>query len=121
MLNFGGRRYFLATKAIDMRCGIPRLSLWVESQEELTPFTGDLFIFLSKDCRRVKVLVWETGGYWLCAKTLTNGRFARPVPHMGQDGRPVAALSAAELGLLLEGISVHRATYSKHGVAPLGS
>ena len=114
MLSFGGRALYLAVESIDMRYGVPRLSSWIESRPDLRPQDGDLFIFLSKDCRRVKVMAWDVSGYWLCSKKLEGGRFARPVTTVGQSGRDTVTLSPAELGLLLEGISVHKATYSRH-------
>lgn len=118
MLSFGSRRIFLATQPCDMRWGAPRLSGWVEGQPGIHPFTGDCFVFLGRDGRRVKILVWDVTGYWLCSKRLEGGRFTRPVASVGQDGRPTVSLSPAELGLLLEGISVHRATYSQHRPGP---
>jgi len=118
MLNFGGRRVFLATEPCDMRWGAPRLSGWVESRPHLNALDGDMFVFLGRDLRRVKILVWDVTGYWLCGKRLEGGRFRRPVPQVGQDGRATISLSPAELGLLLEGVSVHRATYSQHRRGP---
>lgn len=118
MLNAVGRRIYLASEAMDMRCGINKLSAWVESQIAADPFAGDVFVFLSRDCRRVKLLVWDVSGYWLCMKRLDRGRFSRPQPRMIDGGVPTVALSAADLQLLLEGVTVHSATYHAHGGAP---
>jgi transposase len=114
MLNFGSRQVYLATESCDMRWGIPRLSSWVESQSGLKPFAGDLFVFLGRDLRRVKILVWDVSGYWLCSKKLEGGRFVRPVPSNPVISRQTVVLSPAELAMLIEGIHVHRATYSRH-------
>jgi len=64
------------------------------------------------------LLVWDVSGYWLCLKRLDRGRFAPPPPSVVSGGVPTVALSAAELQLLLEGITVHHATYRAHGHAP---
>jgi transposase len=114
MLNFGSRQVYLATECCDMRWGVHRLSGWVESQHSVSPLVGDLFVFLSRDYRRVKILVWDLSGYWLCSKCLEGGRFARPATPTPVGKKPTVILSAAELGMLLEGIHVHRATYSRH-------
>lgn len=114
MLNAHGRRIFLAVDAMDMRSGIDRLSSWVEGQLQADPFVGDLFVFLSRDLRRVKILCWEASGYWLCMKRLQGGRFSRPRQRVLRTGELVVSLSPAELGLLLEGIDLHRATYRAH-------
>ena len=114
MLNFGSRQVYLATQGCDMRWGIPRLSSWVESQGTLRPLAGDMFVFLARDLRRVKILVWDVSGYWLCSKRLEGGRFVRPTAHNPAQRSPTVIISAAELALLLEGIHLHRATYSRH-------
>jgi len=114
MLNFGSRQVYLATECCDMRWGVPRLSSWIESQVDLHPMNGDLFVFLGRDLKRVKVLVWDLSGYWLCSKKLEHGRFMRPAVDSPVISRTTIHLSTAELGMLLEGIQVHRATYSQH-------
>lgn len=73
-----------------------------------------MFVFLSKDLKRVKILVWEITGYWLCSKKLEGGRFVRPVGDNPASRQSAVTLSAAELAMLLEGIQVHRAVYSQH-------
>lgn len=118
MLNAVGRRIFLARDPMDMRSGIDRLAGWVESRMGGDPFAGDVFVFVGRDRRRVKLLVWDVSGYWLCLKRLDHGRFAPPPPAVVAGGVPTMALSAAELQLLLEGITVHQATYRAHGHAP---
>jgi transposase len=118
MLNAVGRRIYLANEAMDMRCGIDKLSAWGESRLDADPSAGDVFVFLSRDRRRVKMLVWDVSGYWLCMKRLDRGRFARPAPQVVDGGIPTVALSAADLQLMLEGVTVHSATYRAHGRGP---
>src|SRR5690606_3540135 len=118
MLNAVGRRIFLAREPMDMRSGIDRLAGWVESRLGGDPFAGDVFVFVGRDRRRGKLLVWDVSGYWLCLKRLDRGRFAPPPPSVVSGGVPTVALSAAELQLLLEGITVHHATHRAHGHAP---
>ena len=114
MLNTTGRRIFLAVDPMDMRRGIDRLASFVEGQLQADPYAGDLFVFLSRDARRVKILAWESSGYWLCMKRLEKGCFSRPRQRLLATGELTVSLSPAELGLLLEGIEVHRATYRRH-------
>jgi transposase len=121
MLSTVGRRIFLATEPMDMRRGIDRLAGWVEGELRADPFAGDLFVFLSRDARRVKVLAWESSGYWLCMKRLESGRFSRPRTRVLQTGEVVVTLSPAELGMLLEGIEAHRVTYREHHHRPPGT
>jgi len=119
-MNFMGRRIFLARDPMDMRRGMDRLSAWVQTTLQEDPYVGDVFVFLSKDRKRVKYLVWDVSGYWLAMKRLESGRFPRPQEQATtvSSGKPAVILSAAELALLLEGINVHHATYHQHYVRP---
>ena len=117
MLNFGssGRRIFLARQPTDMRKSFDTLATLVREDLQADPLAGDIFVFVSKNRQRVKVLVWDTSGFWLCAKRLESGRFA--VPHAsltGSHSTQRAELSTAQVQALLEGIQVHHATYHKH-------
>ena len=77
MLSFSSvRRIFVAREPQDMRRGIDLLACVVEHELGHEPYTGDGFLFLSKDRRKLKVLIWEEGGFWLCMKRLESGTFA---------------------------------------------
>jgi transposase len=115
MLNFAAnRRIFLARAATDMRRGIDTLSAMVQHQLSKDPMAGDIFVFVAKDRRRVKILVWDASGYWLCLKRLERGTFALPKPSLLAASPSSIALSPAEVQLLLEGMNVHHATYHQH-------
>lgn len=116
MLNFSGsgRRIFLARQATDMRKSFDTLASVVREDLRADPLAGDLFVFVSKNRQRVKVLVWDISGFWLCAKRLESGQFA--VPHASLSNKRCAhvELSVAEIQVLLEGIHIHHATYHHH-------
>jgi transposase len=115
MLNFAAnRRIFLARASTDMRRGIDTLSSMVQHQLGKDPMAGDIFVFVSKDRRRVKILVWDASGFWLCLKRLERGTFALPKPSLVAESPSSIALSPAEVQLVLEGVNVHHATYHQH-------
>lgn len=115
MLTFApGQRIFLARAAVDMRKSFDSLTSLVTNQLGKDPFAGDVFVFVGKHRNRVKILVWEVSGFWVCAKRLEKGTFAVPRPLGAKDVRGSLPLSPAEVHLLLEGIDVHRATYKRH-------
>jgi transposase len=94
-----GVRVWLATGATDMRRGMNGLSLQVQEALGRDPFAGDLFVFRGRRGNLIKVL-WHDGvGLSLYAKRLERGRFIWPSPADG-----VVAVTAAQLGYLLEGI-----------------
>lgn len=114
MLNFnGGRRIFVARGTVDMRKSFDGLSRLVRERLGHDPYSGDVFVFFGKDRNRVKVLVWDVSGYWVCAKRLEAGTFAVRSQVGGRDEPGVGEVSAAQVLMMLEGIEareviVHR-------------
>jgi transposase len=108
MLSFTAvRRIFLARQSTDMRRGIDTLSSLVVSELGHDPFAGDCFVFVGRDRRRLKVLVWETGGFWLCLKRLESGTFPLPRDLASQAGAALT-VTPSQMHALLEGIAVER-------------
>ncbi len=44
----------------------------------MSPMTGDVFVFFSKDRQSVKLLKWDTDGFLLYHKRLERGSFEMP-------------------------------------------
>jgi hypothetical protein len=97
-----------------MRKSFNTLAAVVEQQLGHDPFTGDVFVFIGRRRNRLKVLVWDASGFWLCARRLEEGTFAVPVPLLEASATSVVQVSPAEIAMVLEGINVHRATYHRH-------
>ena len=108
------QRIFLARAMVDMRKSFDSLASLVTNQLGKDPFAGDVYVFVGKARNRVKILVWEVSGFWVCAKRLEKGTFAVPRPLLGKDARSSLPLTPAEVHMLLEGIDVHAATYKRH-------
>ena len=92
-------RIFVCRGATDLRRSFDRLSAMVTEVLRQDPLSGHLFVFFNRRKDRVKILLWERGGFWLLYKRLETGTFA-PVDAEEITGR--------ELLLLLEGIEVIR-------------
>lgn len=92
-------RIFVARGPTDLRRSFDRLAAMVETVLRQDPFSGHVFCFFNRRRDRVKLLVWERGGFWLLYKRLEEGTFA-PVER--------AEMSPRDLYLLLEGIEVVR-------------
>ncbi len=99
------RRIFVARAPQDMRRGINSLSCMVEHELGHEPYTGDCFIFLSRDRKKLKVLIWEDGGFWLCMKRLITGTFAA-VSSWSSSSEPSVAVTPARIHALIEGIDM---------------
>jgi transposase len=94
-----GARVWLAGGVTDMRKGMNGLTLLVQEGLGRDPHAGDLFVFRGRRGHMVKIL-WHDGvGLSLYAKRLEHGRFIWPTPADGS-----VAISAAQLGYLLDGI-----------------
>lgn len=96
-----GVRLYLATQSTDLRKSFDGLSTLVQGAFELTPTSGDLFIFLNRRGNQVRILFWDRDGYCVLAKRLEAGTFRRV-----KDAAGVARveIDAGELAMLLEGI-----------------
>jgi transposase len=82
-----------------MRKGMQGLALLVQQHLHRDPHAGDLYVFRGRAGGLVKI-IWHDGiGMSLYAKRLERGRFIWP----SVDGGTVA-LTAAQLGYMLEGI-----------------
>lgn len=84
----------------DMRKSFNTLQAIVEAKMKGELSTGDLFVFVSRDRKRAKVLYFDGTGLCLLAKRLETGRFA--APWKGPMSRSLQ-LTMVELSLFLEG------------------
>jgi transposase len=98
-------RVYLAVGATDMRKGFDGLYGMVRQRLEMDPLSGHLFLFCNRSRTRLKVLVWDGSGLWVCAKRLEKGCFSWPAP--GEQTSKVT-ISAEELSLLLGGIDLSK-------------
>jgi transposase len=81
-----------------------RLSVLVESQLGLDPFSKHLFVFRNRRRTSVKVIYWEKNGVCLWQKKLESERFHWPKA----DDESVVHLSGQELNWLLDGYDINR-------------
>lgn len=96
-------RIFVATKPMDMRAGFDKLGRIV-SEMGMDVYSGHLFAFVSRRGDRIKILMWDHGGFVLWYKRLERGRFTMPTS-VGADTATVS-LDGPSLAMLLDGIDV---------------
>lgn len=102
MINYDGKRVYLACGQTDMRKSISGLSAIVESSFKLDPFCGALFVFCNRNRNRIKILEWDSDGFWLYFKRLEKGHFRWPAS--GEEA--TMRLSGEELAILLGGAKI---------------
>ncbi len=69
---------FLATAPTDLRKAYDGLAVLVRQSLGQDPLNGSSYVFSNRRRDRVKILLWEEGGYWLCARRLEEGTFRWP-------------------------------------------
>lgn len=109
MLSLGSsHRYYLYREVADMRKGADGLIGLVRAGMARDPLSGEVFIFVNRRRDKMKLLVWERGGFVLWYKRLEAGTFELPA-RGGQ-------ITWQQLVLILEGVAlgsvVQRKRYS---------
>lgn len=103
-------KIYIAVEAVDMRKGFEGLYGLVRDQLGHDPLSGHLFLFSNRSKTRLKALVWDGSGLWICAKRLEKGRFRWP---KAENTRSIV-MRPEELAMLLNGLDVVQAQPRKH-------
>jgi transposase len=98
-------KIYIAVEAIDMRKGFEGLHGLVRDHLGEDPLSGHLFLFTNRTKTRLKALVWDGSGLWVCAKRLEKGRFRWPERGEGRSMK----MRAEELAMLVNGLDVKQA------------
>jgi transposase len=69
---------WLAVAPVDLRRGIDGLSAVVQQALGHAPCAGSAFVFRNRAGHRIKVLLWDGNGVWLCQRRLHRGAFIWP-------------------------------------------
>lgn len=74
-----GFNYYLCSEPVTLRYRHAGLRNYIKSQLHRDPTNGDIYIFLSKDCRRVRIYYFHHQGEILTEKILHSNHFVDPV------------------------------------------
>jgi transposase len=96
-------RIHVGLEAVDMRKGFEGLFGLVRDHLGQDPLSGHLFLFSNRDRTRIKAIVWDGSGLWVCAKRLERGRFQWPEQEPGQTQ---VTMRPEQLTLLLSGMDL---------------
>lgn len=94
---------WIAVEPVDMRRGIDGLSAMVQQRLGQTPCAGSAFIFRNRAGNRLRLLLWDGNGVWLCQRRLHQGRFVWP-----KLGDAVFAIDSAQWQWLVAGVDWQR-------------
>jgi transposase len=100
---------FLYSQPTDMRKGFSGLAGIIRSELQRKPNDGSLFLFINRRKDKIKALYWDTDGMAIWYKSLEQGTFEM----IKQDGQVSVKIDAAELAMLLGGVSIENAKRRK--------
>lgn len=95
-------RVHLCRDVVDFRKQIRGLSVLVQEELELDPFSAHIFAFCNRRRDHVKLLLWERNGFILWQKKLEEDKFPWPRAM----GTEVVELTGRELNWMLDGMDV---------------
>lgn len=105
MLSFnGGLKVYVALDPCDMRKSFHGLTAMVRNHLELDPLSGAAYLFTNKSRTLIKILYFDSTGYWVVAKKLEHGTFSWPKDIEG--GRRTLVLKPTALAMLTDGIDL---------------
>jgi len=96
-------KIYIALEAVDMRKGFEGLYGLVRDHLGQDPLSGHLFLFANRSHTRLKALVWDGSGLWICAKRLERGCFRWPATQ--KETRSVI-MRPEELSMLVNGMDL---------------
>src|SRR4051812_22258102 len=88
-----------------MRKGFEGLFGLVRDRLGYDPLSGHLFLFTNRTKTRLKALVYDGSGLWVCSKRLERGRFCWPDKPHAQS----ISMRPEELSMLLNGLDLKQA------------
>jgi transposase len=92
---------YLRTGVTDLRLNFEGLRALVINVIRQEPLSGHLFCFCNRTHNRIKCLIWDGSGFWVCAKRLERATFDWPMTQGA-----VARMSVAQLQLLVAGFEL---------------
>lgn len=96
-------KIYVAIEAVDLRKGFDGLYGLVRDQLGQDPLSGYLFLFSNRTRTRLKALVWDGSGLWVCAKRLEKGRFRWP---SASEKQRSVTMRVEELAMLVNGLDL---------------
>lgn len=96
-------KVYLALGSTDMRKSINGLSILVNEQMALDPFSGYLFAFCNRKRNILKILYWDRNGFCLWHKRLEKHSFKWPASK-----KKTMAIGKRELAWLMDGLDIHQ-------------
>jgi len=103
-------KILLAVAPVDFRKSFEGLCGVIRNILECNPLDTTLYVFYNRRRDRIKILVWDSDGFWLHYKRLEQGTFELPQRAIGQSSVEV---NRSEFELLLNGVILKSVRWKK--------
>jgi transposase len=94
---------YVCLEPVDFRKGINGLSVLVESELSMNPFSTRLFVFINRSRDKIKILYWEHNGFCMWQKRLEKERFH----WLNMTNNTVKTITGQQLNWLLSGYNLN--------------
>lgn len=96
-----GTQVFVRPGVTDLRLNYEGLRALVVEVIRAEPLAGHLFCFCNRARNRVRCLIWDGSGFWVCTKRLERATFDWP-----RSAEAALTMSVAQLELLVSGFEI---------------
>jgi len=97
-------QFYLKPGFTDMRKAINGLTIIIQNEMKLSPFTKCLFLFCNRARKNMKIVYWDKNGFCLWQKKLEKHKFPWPAKT-----QKTPEISYTQLEMLLSGIDFFKA------------
>lgn len=97
--DFTNTRIFLRPGTTNMRISKERIIHVISDIMKQDPFSGAVFMFCNWQRKHLKLVWWDTNGFWIAQKILENGQW--PWPDTAEEAKEI---KIDEVIMLLKGI-----------------
>lgn len=101
MLSINGlHNFYYLPELHDMRCKAQRIAEIIRGRYHRDPLSGDVYMFMSKDRRRVRMVHYERNAYFLHEKSFIKGYRFMKIEY--NEGNAVYRIEWSDLVHILE-------------------
>jgi transposase len=96
-----GTQVFVRPGITDLRLHYEGLQALVVNEIQAEPLSGHLFCFCNRARNRVRCLIWDGSGFWVCTKRLERATFDWP-----RSAEAAVQMTITQLELLISGLEI---------------
>ena len=93
----------IMVQPVDMRLGVDGLTVLVQQALNASACDGRLYLFRNRTGNRMKAVIWDANGVWLCQRRLHQGKFFWP-----KEGDTSISLTMNQFKALIIGLEWQR-------------